>query len=332
MPESLSFPQARMRRSAFLRLLTGSALLTVGAVELHGVPPAGAQIEPSKKPSKIVIAHRGASGYLPEHTLEAYAMAHTQGADYIEPDVVLTRDGVLVCLHDLYLETTTDAATRFPGRQRENGHWYAIDFTLDEIRSLRVFGRVSAAEREKLPRFTVPTLEELIQLVQYLNGTTGRSCGLLVETKLPTSFHEKEGKPLERPLLELLGRYGYRGPDSKAIIQTFEAPSQKKLRHELKTDLPLVFLTSAPITDAVLKDTASYANGIAPNRRALEGTSAAPLDAKGTVRKAHQAGLKVFVWTFNAEEPEMRRFLWDYGIDGVITNHPDVGRKAAVGK
>lgn len=294
--------------------------------------PAEAQARPERGASKIVIAHRGASGYLPEHTLAAYATAHAQGADYIEPDVVLTRDGVLVCLHDLYLETTTDAAARFPGRQRENGHWYAIDFTLDEIRSLRAFGRVPAAEREKLPRFSVPTLEELIQLVQHMNTTTGRNCGLLVETKAPTSFHEKEGKPLERPLLELLGRYGYRGPDSKAIIQTFEAPSQKKLRHELKTDLPLVFLTSAPITEAVLKDTASYANGIAPNRRALEGTAAVPLDARGTVRKAHQLSLKVFVWTFNAEEAEMRRFLWDYGVDGVITNHPDVGRRAATPK
>lgn len=278
---------------------------------------------------KTVIAHRGASGYLPEHTLATYAMAHAQGADYIEPDVVLTKDGVLVCLHDLYLETTTDAAERFPGRQRANGHWYAIDFTLDEIRSLRAFGRVPAAQRNRQPRYQVPTLEELIQLIQHLNATTGRHCGLLVETKAPTTFHEKEGKPLEPPLLELLSRYGYRGPQDGVIIQSFEAPSQKKLRFEFKTELRLVQLTGTALDEAGLKEVATYANGVAPTRGLVARAGEAPVNENALVKTAHRLGLQVFVWTFNVEEAEMRRFLWEIGIDGVITNHPDVGRRAA---
>lgn len=309
-----------------MRLLLSAALLG-GLLTVASTPAGRAQGTPAA--AKTVIAHRGASGYLPEHTLACYAMAHTQGADYIEPDVVLTKDGVLVCLHDLYLETTTDAAARFPGRQRKDGHWYAIDFTLEEIRSLRVFGRVPAAERDKLPFFRVPTLEELIQLVQYMNKNTGRNCGLLVETKAPTTFHEKEGKPLEATLLAMLTRYGYAGPEAKTIIQSFEAPSQKKLRHEHKTTLPLVQLTGTAYSESELKDVATYANGYAPSRRALIGTEAQPRDGKATVNQAHGLGLKVFVWTFNAEEAEMRRFLWELGIDGVITNHPDVGRRAS---
>ncbi|MFN3653554.1 MAG: glycerophosphodiester phosphodiesterase family protein [Armatimonadota bacterium] len=313
----------KSRSTSLLLSLAGIATLLSAAALPQ--PPAAAQ-EPARK---TVIAHRGASGYLPEHTLSAYAAAHAQGADYIEPDVVLTKDGVLVCLHDLYLETTTDAAARFPDRKREDGHWYALDFTLEEIRTLRVFGRVPAAERDRLPFFRVPTLEELIQLVQHLNRTTGGECGLLVETKAPTSFHEKHGKPLEKTLLALLARYGYTGAASRAIIQSFEAPSQKKLRFELKTELPLIQLSGVPVSDEALKEIATYAVGFAPNRRAVVDAGGRPLNDNALVKNAHRHGLKVWVWTFNAEEAEMRRFLWELGVDGVITNHPDVGRRAA---
>jgi len=277
---------------------------------------------------KLVIAHRGASAYLPEHTLAAYAMAHAQGSDFIEPDVILTRDGVPVCLHDLWLETTTNAAARFPDRKRKDGHWYAIDFDLDEIRSLDVYGRVPAARREKLAGFRVATLEELILLVQELNRTTRRSVGLLVESK-GAAFHLKEGKPLEAPLLAMLTKHGYDSPDALTPIQCFEAEHLKRLRMEHKTRLPLMLLTSRKLTEAEFDEVATYGNGVNPNRGVIE-AGGKLLDDNAFVKAAHRRNLKVFVWTFNDEEPAMRRFLRDYGVDGVIVNNPDVGSRAVV--
>jgi glycerophosphoryl diester phosphodiesterase len=136
---------------------------------------------PPPAAGKIVIGHRGASGYLPEHTLEAYALAHGQGADYIEPDLVRTRDGAFLCLHDIYLEPTTDVATVFPGRARADGRFYAADFTLEEIRRLRVRERLERRFPRDASRFAAPTFEEMIELVAGLNRTTGRGGGVYPE-------------------------------------------------------------------------------------------------------------------------------------------------------
>ena len=113
---------------------------------------------PADRP--LVFAHRGASGYLPEHTLEAYTLAVAQGADHVEPDVVATRDGVLICLHDVHLERVTDAAAVYPDRARSDGRWYALDFTLAELRRLQV----TAAGRHDLPGCGIPTLDEMVGL------------------------------------------------------------------------------------------------------------------------------------------------------------------------
>ena len=168
-----------------------------------------------------VVAHRGASAYLPEHTLEAYTLAHAQGADYIEPDVILTRDNVLVCLHDLELETTTDVAARFPDRERPDGHWYTIDFTLAELKQLRVFGRVDDSERETMQGYQIATLDELILLVQRLNKAVSRKTALLIEVK-DSEWHVKQGKPLEPVLLETLARHKVDTPVGGYIIQSFD--------------------------------------------------------------------------------------------------------------
>jgi glycerophosphoryl diester phosphodiesterase len=303
--------------------------LLVSAVAASAAPLAVApvRVAAAQAAGKLVTAHRGASAYLPEHTLAAYAVAHAQGVDYIEPDVVVTRDGELVCLHDLWLETTTTAATRFPDRKRADGHWYAADFTLAEIKSLEVFGRVPAAERERQKGFQVVTLEELILLVQQLNKTTGRQVGLLVETKA-AAFHIKEGKPLEAPVLAMLEKHGYRGPDSRALIQCFEGDHLKRLRQEHKTTLPLMLLTGRTLNDAEVDEVATYANGLNPARAAVE-KAGVPINGNAMIKRARERGLKVFVWTFNAEEEAIRRFLFDYGVDGIITNNPDVGARAA---
>jgi len=155
---------------------------------------------------KIVIAHRGACGYLPEHTLEAKAMAYGMGADYIEQDVVLTRDDRAVVLHDIHMDTVTDVAKAFPDRKREDGRYYAIDFTLDEIKKLHVTERMDLETGKpvfpgRFPAgksgFRVPTLEEEIELIQGLNKSTGKDVGIYPEIKSP-AWHRSEGKDISK--------------------------------------------------------------------------------------------------------------------------------------
>ena len=219
--------------------------------------------------ARSVVAHRGASGYLPEHTLEAYTLAHSQGADYIEPDVILTRDNVLVCLHDLELETTTDVAKVFPDRKRPDGHWYTIDFTLAELKQLRVFGRVDDSERETMQGYQIATLDELILLVQRLNKAVSRKTALLIETKDP-EWHVKQSKPLEPVLLQTLARHKVDTPAGGYIIQSFDDAHLKRLRDVHQLHLPLMWLTGelppADKVDGIL----AWAHGINRHRSAIE--------------------------------------------------------------
>ncbi len=169
---------------------------------------------------KIIIAHRGASGYLPEHTIAAKAMAYAMGVDYIEQDVVMSKDNHLIVLHDHYIDRVTDVQTKFPDRIREDGRYYVIDFTLSEIKSLNVTeryyfdekGTKNAVFKDRFPLFQsyfkIHTLEEEIELIQGLNKSTGGDVGIYTEAKSP-SFHLSEGKDLSKAILETFKRYGY---------------------------------------------------------------------------------------------------------------------------
>ena len=286
---------------------------------------------------KIVIGHRGAAGYLAEHTLESYAFAYALGADFIEPDLVMTKDGVLICLHDIYLERTTDVEDLFPDRRRPDGHWYAIDFTLDEIRELSVHERCRDSGQPYFPnrfpvgksRFRVPTLAEMIELVQGLNVSSGREVGIYPELKRP-SWHQEQGYDMAVALLEVLDRYGYRGPEAKVFIQCFEPHTLERLRYELGTELPLVQLISVAAFGIAsrrgLEGIAQYADGIGPDKRLVEANPE-------LVDWAHALGLVVHPWTFRADvlpskyaspEEELEKFLFDYGADGVFTDFPDI--------
>lgn len=191
----------------------------------------------------IVIAHRGASGYLPEHTLEAKALAHAQGVDYLEQDVVMTKDDHLIILHDHYLDRITDVDRRFPDRKRADGRYYAIDFTLDEIRSLR-FSEGFIAKNEikyqeyadRFPifksHFVIHTLEEEIEFIQGLNKTTGKNVGLYPEIKAAW-FHRKEGKDITLNVLKTLKKYGYTKKSDKIYLQSFDPNELKRIKYEL---------------------------------------------------------------------------------------------------
>lgn len=295
----------------------------------------------------FVIAHRGASGLLPEHTLESKALAHGLGAHYLEQDLVLTKDDVPIVLHDLYLDTVSDVETQFPGRARNDGRYYAIDFTLNEIRKLNASERFDhttgrAVFPHRFPahtgRFRIPTFEEEIQFIQGLNHSTGRTVGIYPEIKHP-GFHEQSGKDITRIMLEILLRYGYLRESDPCYVQCFDPATLKRIRHELGIRLRLVQLLDAPTGEqifhsaegmnAYLSNVATYANGLGPALKLVLKEShshhGSPL-----IEAAHAAGLEVHPWTLRQEElpegitsfTELHRILGQSGIDGVFSDFP----------
>jgi glycerophosphoryl diester phosphodiesterase len=304
--------------------------------------------------NKIVIAHRGASGYLPEHTLAAKAAAHAMGADYLEQDVVLSRDGVPVVLHDIHIETVTDVATRFPGRARDDGRCYAIDFTLDELKALTVMERADERGEQVFPgrfprgasSFQIPTLAEEIELIQGLNLSTGREAGIYPEIKAP-AWHRVEGQDISAIVLGVLADYGYAEPDDPIYLQCFDWNETRRIRGELGWRGKLIQLlgenewAEAPGVDydalrtrEGLAEIAKVADGIGPSmHHVVTGVDAAgALQMTGLVEDAHAVGLAVHPYTFRADalpdyadnlEEALRIFLIQAGVDGVFTDFPD---------
>ena len=325
--------RAVLRRSHALRRLRSIALLFTLATSLPAwAEDVAASPSSGRGPDRVqlVIAHRGSSGYLPEHTLPAYTLAHAQGADYIETDILMTKDRALVALHDHRLDFNTNVREVYPNRGRPDGHWYAADFTLEEVRRLAVRGNRPGRFRRDTRAFRVPTFEEIIELVQELNRLTGRDVGLYAETKVP-AFHERNGLPLEKAMLDTLRRYGYRGPDAKVYVESFESDSLKKLRYALGAKLPLTQLV-APfssydpmVTDAGLDKVTEYAQVIGLVKSRIR-------DDPSLVVRARSRGLAVHVFTFRADEvpeghetfaDEVRAFYFGYGVDGIFTDHTD---------
>ena len=358
--------------------------LAAGALVLAGAGQTATADESERRADHddsrpIVIAHRGASGYLPEHTLAAYSIAMLQGADFIEPDLVITKDGRLVARHDNVLDLTTDVASRPEFADRRTTKtidgvtitgWFSEDFTLAEIKQLRAIERIPDARPANARfngQFAVPTLEEIIELVQATEKATGRRIGIYPETKHPTYF-DGLGLSMEEPLVKLLHKYGYEGKRDKVFIQSFETATLKDLRR--MTHIPLVqllWLEGKPYdveaaggtltydqmaTPRGLAQIATYADGVGPEKYhfiiPLDGAgNLNPANATSFVRNAHAVGLKVHPYTFRAEnrflpvnyrigadlnargniEAEIGVFLAT-GIDGFFTDQTDVGVRA----
>jgi glycerophosphoryl diester phosphodiesterase len=298
----------------------------------------------------LVIAHRGASGYLPEHTLVAKALAYGLGADYLEQDVVATRDAELVVLHDLHLDDVSDVADRFPGRRRSDGFHYAIDFTLEELRRLTLFERRAAGTTSaKFPaRFPagigagkIATLDEELRLIHGLNVSTGRRVGIYPEIKHPR-WHREHGIDLSSLLLAKLEAHGYFLPEHPAFVQCFDAEELQRVRGELDSRLRLIQLVEGDAAYAELlgpkglREVARYAYGLGPSHRQLV------VDDDGTPRitpltgLAHDVGLRLHPYTFRREElpgyaPTLERllevFLSEARVDGVFCDFPDVAAR-----
>jgi glycerophosphoryl diester phosphodiesterase len=299
-----------------------------------------------------VIAHRGASGYLPEHTLEGVAMAHAMGADYIEQDVVLTHDDELIVLHDLHLDAVTDVAEKFPDRKREDGKHYAIDFTLEEIKTLRVHERVTADGQPEFPGrfphrdaiFRIPTLEEEITLIQDLNRSNGRDVGVYIEPKSP-AWHSTEGRDLVKKVVSTLADFGYRNRSDQAYLQSFDMDYLEYARNTLKTDLKLVQLIGENSwqesatdfdylqTEKGLQAIARFADGIGPWLMQVVSVQDGEItDISDLVTLAHRLGLFVHAYTLRADQLPLDtgdirhavHFLRDQAqLDGVFTDYPD---------
>lgn len=303
---------------------------------------------------KLVIAHRGASGYLPEHTLAAKAAAHAMGADYIEQDVVLSKDGVPVVLHDIHIDTVTDVAETFPDRARADGRFYAIDFTLDELKSLSVMERADEDGGQAFPgrfprgasSFQIPTLAEELELIRGMNLSTGREAGVYPEIKKP-AWHRAQGQDISAIVLAVLAEYGYADQDDLIYLQCFDWNETRRIRGELGYSGKLIQLLGenrwheAPDVDydvlrtkEGLAEIARIADGIGPSTsHIVTGADASgAIQMSDLVENAHALGLAVHPYTFRADalpdyassfDDLLRIFLVEAGGDGVFTDFPD---------
>ncbi len=363
--------RALLAASAFTALALAPVVSTADAAPVTASAPLAARpITQYDEP--LVFGHRGASGYRPEHTLASYRLAVEQGADYVEPDLVSTKDGVLVARHENEISGTTDVADRpeFVDRKATktiDGNqvtgWFTEDFTLAELKTLRA--------KERLPQvrpsntaydglYEVPTLEEVLDLVDELEAETGRTIGVAPEIKHSTYF-DSIGLSMEEPLVATLDDYGLDRRRSTVAIQSFEVSNLKEL--DGLTDAPLVQLLDAAggpydlraqgvtyarmLTKKGIKNIAKYADWLSPNKNWIlprDPATGATGEPSNVVPLAHQAGLPVVIWTMRAENQfmatnfrvgtdpnahgdlaaEIAAFL-DAGVDAFFTDQPDLG-------
>jgi len=332
------------------RLLARSAVLpALALVAALVAAPAGAAagndgdrksgrpaVAPATATVPIVVGHRGASGYRPEHTLESYRLAIALGADYIEPDLVSTRDGVLVARHENEISGTTDVSSRPEFADRRTTKtidgvaftgWFTEDFDLAELKELRAVERIPQLRQENTlydGRYEIPTLEEVLALAKAEGKRLHRTVGIYIETKHP-SYFDGIGLSLEEPLLEALRRAGLDRPNAPVFLQSFETANLREL--DRKTRLPLVQLLGgsggpadrpgtsydALSTAAGLREIATYADGVGPDKnRVIPRTAAGALGVPtALVADAHALGLLVHPYTFRNENaflpPALRR-------------------------
>lgn len=284
-----------------------------------------AACRPDVPEAPIVIAHRGASGYLPEHTIAAYALAYGQGAQFIEPDVVLSADAVAFALHDITLERTTNVRDAFPGRSRDDGSFYVMDFTAAEIESLRVVERVPG--RFAGGRFAVPRLTDVIDLVQGLNAVSGCRVGLYPELKNPAAHHEA-GLDLASSVLATLRAAGFSNRTDAVYLQSFDSGELERVRRELDSDLTLIQLVGGRDAEAYAPEALERIVGYADGIGVFKGV--AYQRGRAWVESARSLGLAVHLFTlredrvfdgfddFRAEVAAVRSL----GVDGVFSDHP----------
>jgi glycerophosphoryl diester phosphodiesterase len=298
-----------------------------------------------------IIAHRGASGYLPEHTLASTALAFAQGPDFIEQDVVITKDNKPVVLHDIHLETVTNVEHVFPSRNRDDGRFYARDFTLNELKQLRVHERADSSGKQvfaeryqgQVAHFTIATLDEHFELIRELNRELDKNIGVYPEVKSP-KFHLDEGVDASAIVIDTLNKYGFSGPDGNSFLQCFDFNEVKRIRNQLAYKGKLVMLIgenewSESDTDynwirskEGMDTVAEYADGIGPwlgqllDKTALDTGN---IKAASWLEHAHTNALTIHPYTFRQDallggmtQTQLLDTLKHViKVDGVFTDH-----------
>ncbi len=348
-PLPLAPARATAQHVAMAHLRSVALLLTLAAL-----PSAAPRLDaPTRAPLPIVIGHRGASGDRPEHTLESYALAISVGADYIEPDLVSTKDGILVARHENEIGGTTDVATKFPDRKRMQvidgdtiTGWWTEDLTLAELKTLRARERIATRKHAYDGQFEIPTFDQVLDLAVRLGRERGRPVGVYPETKHADHFR-RLGLPLEEKLVASLRRVGWNHRTAPVFIQSFEIRSLLRLRPMTPVRLvQLVNVTQSPPdsaavtfasmqTPAGLRRLRRFVDGIGVAKELIltptpAGTPGAPT---ALVRNAHAAGLLVHIWTIRSDAPflpamwhgdeaaEIQAFA-RAGVDGMFTDFP----------
>lgn len=293
------------------------------------------------KQNKIVVAHRGASAYLPEHTLPAYAYAHALGVNYIEPDLVITKDNKIIIMHDPHIDTTTNVKDIFLKRKRKDGRYYAVDFTLKEIKKLRLNERVNKdgkrvfSNRFPLNKsyFSIPTLGEFIELIQGLNKSSDRIIGIIPELKAP-EFHQKEGKDIAKIVLEELKKYGYEDGEN-IYLQCFYPPTLKRIKNEFQSKIPLVQLlaenswgeTSVDynyyLSPKGIKEIATYAKVISPWYPQIKKHKLSKYSKLNNLLLIPYTHRPEQIPTGITEKMFLDELFIEYKIDGIFSDAPD---------
>lgn len=296
--------------------------------------------------NKQVIAHRGASGYLPEHSMESKAMAHAMNVDFIEQDVVMSKDNHLLVLHDLFLDITTNVRSVFPQRARADGRFYVIDFTLEEILSLQMTEAFGKDEKALYPtrfplwksHFQVHTLAQEIELIQGLNKSRNKQVGIYPEIKAP-AFHQREGKDISLALLTLLKEYGYQRKSDNIFVQCFDPIELQRIQYalfpQLAIQLPIVQLMALTCWQesvheldgqlvnydydwmyevGAMQKIARYADAIGPWYAMLVDNSSSKesLIINDLTQQAHQANLKVHPYTLRSDSHSLPSYVDDF--------------------
>ncbi len=310
---------------------------------------------------KIVIAHRGASGYLPEHTAEAKVLAHSFNVDYIEQDVVLSKDNIPVILHDIYLDDVSDVATKFPQSARADKRFYVIDFTFAQLKTLNIFERFSPITKKaiypnrfpnKLGDFKISSLQEEIELIVGLNKSRKLDVGLYVELK-QVNFHKSQNKDITQIVLNILDSYRYTKKEDNFYIQCFDFDELKRIRNDFKSTAKLILLLEKPhnnpntqdapntnyqylMSPKGLTEASQYINGIGPHYNLTFLNQNNTLQPTPLVDLAHQLGLTIHIYTAKKEEfpdcfttlEEFLKFLYfELNVDGVFCDFPDIAMK-----
>ena len=293
--------------------------------------------------NKVVIAHRGASGYLPEHTLEAKAMAYAMHPDYIEQDIVLSKDNVPIVYHDIYLDKTTDVAKKFSDRKRKDGRYYVIDFTYEELLSLKVMERFDLKTGEQVypnrfPKnkssFNLHSLQDEIELIQGLNHSTGNDIGIYPEIKNP-KFHIENDKDISKIILNILTKYKYENKKDNCILQCFDPNELERIRTELNSNLRLVQLIEMPKNFQELTHISGYADGLGPwYKNLISENETEKVVFNSLIKDAHKLGMFVHPYTFRVDDFSgfssfkhmVKAILFEANADGGFTDFPDIMR------